>query len=119
MSQRTERIGDQIRGELGTLLLREVRDPRVKLATVSRVQVSRDLGHARVLVSVLGSEEERSAAVSALNGAGGFLRRELAARLSLRVTPQLTFVLDRGAEHSLRISEILDRERSDEPPSGS
>jgi len=108
MSQRTERIADQIRAELATLLQRELRDPRVRLATISRVVVSADLGHARVGVSALGAEAERAAAVAGLESAKGFLRRELARRLSLRTTPELRFELDRGAEHGQRIAEILD-----------
>jgi ribosome-binding factor A len=107
MSQRTQRIGDQIRAELAELLLRELRDPRVKLATISRVEVSPDLSHAVVHVSVLGDESQRTAAVAGLEHARGFLRRELAHRLSLRTTPDLRFLLDRGAEHSQRIDELL------------
>ena len=109
MSLRTDRIGDMLRAEINTLLLREVRDPRVKLATVSRVEVSGDLQHARIAVSVLGSEEEREACVDALKKARGFLRSKLAAKLKrLRSTPELLFELDRAADHNLRISEILD-----------
>ena len=59
MSQRTDRVADSLRKELSVLLMREVRDPRVALATISRVQVARDLGHARIWISVLGDEETR------------------------------------------------------------
>ncbi|HLF56115.1 MAG TPA: 30S ribosome-binding factor RbfA [Thermoanaerobaculia bacterium] len=107
MSQRKQRVGDLIRSELSELFQRELRDPRVRLATVTRATVSGDLRHADVHVSVLGSEEERTAALAALVHARGFLRRELAHRLSLRVTPELKFHLDRGAEHSQRIEELL------------
>jgi len=115
MSQRTERIGDLIRRELAELLRREMRDPRVAQATVTAVEVSRDLGHANVRVSVVGTDAERAAAVDALDNARGFLRRELAARLSLRVTPELHVFLDRGAEHSQRIADLLDSLHRDEP----
>lgn len=107
MSQRTQRIGDQIRAELADLLLREVRDPRVRLATIREVEVSADLSHATVRVSALGDETQRVSAVEGLDRARGFLRRELARRLALRTTPELRFVLDRGAEHSQRISDLL------------
>lgn len=107
MSQRTQRIADQLRAELTQLLMREVRDPRVRLATVSHVEVSADLSHALVRVSALGDEAQRVAVIEGLDRARGFLRRELAHRLSLRTTPELRFVLDRGAEHSERINEIL------------
>lgn len=108
MTQRTERVGDLIRAELADLFLRELRDPRVALATVSSVDVARDFSRATVKVSVLGSEAERTAAVAALERAKGFLRKELSRRISLRTTPELHFLLDRGAEHSQRISEILE-----------
>ncbi len=112
MTQRTERVGDLIRTELADLLLREVRDPRVALASVSSVDVARDFSHATVRVSVLGTEAERLEAISALERAKGFLRRELSRRISLRTTPELHFSLDRGAEHIQRITEILERERA-------
>lgn len=108
MSLRTDRIADLIRNELASLILRDIRDPRVSLATISRVEVSRDFSHANVRVSVIGSDEERAEALRGFESARGFLRRELAQRLSLRITPELHFFLDRGAEHSQRISELLD-----------
>lgn len=109
MSRRSDRVGDLIRAELSDLLLREVKDPRVKLASVTEVDVTSDLRRAVVKVSVLGGEEEqRLETVEALRHARGFLRTELAHRLRLRVTPELQFELDRGAEHSQRISEILE-----------
>jgi ribosome-binding factor A len=107
MSQRTRRVGDLIRTELSELFRRELRDPRVGLATVTRVEVSTDFRHADVHVSVLGSESERAGALEGLASARGFLRRELARRLDLRATPELKFHLDRGAEHSQRIEDLL------------
>ena len=107
MTQRTERVGDLIRAELAELLLRHVRDPRVRMATVSSVDVARDFSHATVKVSALGTEEERLETIAGLEGAKGFLRRELSRRLTLRTTPELHFVLDRGAEQIQRITELL------------
>ena len=108
MSRRTERVSDQLLRELNDLFLREVRDPRARLATVSRIEVSADLHHARAFVSLLGSEDEREACLAALRGASGFLRSKLGARLRLRVTPELAFEIDRGPEHSMKIAEILE-----------
>jgi ribosome-binding factor A len=116
MSRRTERVGDEIRRELNDLLLREVRDPRVRMATVSRVDVSGDLHHARAAVSLIGTEEERDACLRALRGASGFLRTKLGSRLRLRTTPELAFEIDRGPEHSLRIAGILDDLEHHEEP---
>ena len=108
MSQRTERLGDLIRAELSELLRSEMRDPRVALAAVTAVEVSADLAHATVKVSALGDEAARQETVRALIHARGFLRRELARRLDLRLTPELRIELDRGAEYSQRISDLLD-----------
>jgi ribosome-binding factor A len=108
MSRRSDRVGDLIRAELSDLLLREVKDPRVKLASITEVDVTSDLRRAVVKVSALGEEEQRLETVEALRHARGFLRTELAHRLRLRVTPELIFELDRGAEHSQRISELLE-----------
>jgi len=107
MSQRTQRIGDLLRAELSTLVQREMRDPRVALATISGVEVTADLRYARVRVSALGEESRRLETIAALENARGFLRRELAHRLDLRVTPELRFELDRGPEHSQHISDLL------------
>jgi ribosome-binding factor A len=108
MSQRLARVEDLLRAELSELLRREVGDPRARLATIGRIAVSPDLRHARIAVSALGSDEEREGAVDALNHARGFLRSRLARRLRLRVVPDLEFYLDRGAEHSQRISSLLE-----------
>ncbi|MEO8277723.1 MAG: 30S ribosome-binding factor RbfA [Thermoanaerobaculia bacterium] len=113
MSQRTERVADQIRNELAELFLREVRDPRVQLASISRVDVSRDLGHARIWVSVLGSEEDREQAMLGIASATGFLRTQIGRRLRLRVTPELVFELDRGAEYLQNMTELLDKLHKD------
>ncbi len=109
MSRRTRRVEDLLREELSDILLRELHDPRARLATLSAVVVTPDLQQAHVAVSLYGSEEERLAAVEALRHAGAFLRGRLAHRLrDLRRIPALTFDLDRGPEHAQRISELLE-----------
>jgi ribosome-binding factor A len=114
--RRSDRVGDQIRSELSDLLLREVKDPRVRLASITSVDVSGDLSHAKVLVSVLGAEENREPAVQALEHARGFLRSQLARRLKLRIVPELHFKLDRGAEYSRQIEDLLERLEDDREP---
>ena len=108
MTQRTERVEDLLRAELATILQRELRDPRIALATVASVRVSRDLGHAQVRISILGDDDQRQAGLDALIRARGYVRRLLAGRVRLRTVPELEFSLDRGAEHSQRISELLE-----------
>jgi ribosome-binding factor A len=108
VSRRTDRVADLVRAELSLLLLRDVHDPRIKLVSITAIHVTPDLGRAVVNVSVLGTDAERLASLEALRHARGFLRSELARRLDLRVTPELVFELDRGAEHSLTISDLLE-----------
>jgi ribosome-binding factor A len=108
LSRRTDRVSDLLRAELSDLLLRDVHDPRVKLASVTEVEVTTDLKRAIVRVSVLGDDAQRQGTIEGLRHARGFLRTELARRLRLRATPELNFELDRGAEHSQRISDILE-----------
>jgi ribosome-binding factor A len=108
MIRRTDRVSDLLRAELSDLLLREIHDPRVKLASVTGVEVTTDLKRAIVRISVLGDDAQRQETIEGLRHARGFLRTELARRLRLRATPELNFELDRGAEHSQRISDILE-----------
>jgi ribosome-binding factor A len=109
--KRPGQVGDLIRAELAALIHREVRDPRVGFVTITGVKLSPDLCHAQVYVSVL--EEEREAgAVQALQRASGFLRRELAARLSLRNVPTLAFRADPSLRQAARIEELLSREQA-------
>ncbi|MDQ2689380.1 MAG: 30S ribosome-binding factor RbfA [Chloroflexota bacterium] len=118
MSQRTDRLDSQIRQELMELLQREMKDPRVGFATITRVETARDLGTARVWVSVLGTPEEQQAAVKALTDAAPWLRRQLGDRLTIRHVPQLVIRHDDSIEAGdrvLRLLRELDEERAGEP----
>jgi len=109
MTRRTQRVGDVLRTELATILSRRIRDPRVAMTTVTAVDLSPDLKHARVYVSVVGDDSERQASLEALRHAAGFIRGRLAKELKrLKNIPELRFELDRGAEYSQRISELLE-----------
>ena len=117
MSRRTDRVGDTVRAELAEILLREVSDPRVSLASVTRVSVSPDLRKARVGISVLGSDDEaREETLGILRGAAGFIRGRLGRRLTTKVTPELEFVLDQGAEYSQQISDLLEKLDEEDGP---
>ncbi len=104
---RAERLADQIRVELAELISQELKDPRIGFATVTRVELSGDLHHARVWVSVLGEAEEQRATLEGLTSAAGFLRHEIGQRLNLRRVPDLAFILDHSAEESLRVESML------------
>jgi len=102
---RSERVGDRIRQELAKIIGEELRDPRVGFVTVTGVDLSPDLRHARVFVSVLGDEIDES--VAALGRATPFLRRTLARRSGLRFTPELRFVADAAASTGFRVESLL------------
>lgn len=109
MSRRTERIGDVLRAEISTIINRKIMDPRVRLTSVSAVDVSPDLRHARVHVSVVGGQADQEASLEALRHAAGFIRGQVGRELKrLRNIPELRFELDRGAEYSQRISDLLE-----------
>ncbi len=105
---RTRRIGEQMQRELAALIRDAVKDPRVGMVTVSAVEVTRDLAHAKVFVTVLGDETARRDTMTALVSAAGFLRHELGQRMLTRTVPQLRFVYDESIEHGTRLSALID-----------
>ena len=117
MTRRTERINDLLREEISDLLRREVKDPRVGgLVTVTEVDVSPDLRQAKVYVSVLGTDEEKTSTFRALAAASHFLQRELRKRLTIRRVPELSFVADDSIERGARILELLQRAQEGRAP---
>ena len=109
MSQgaRPDRVADQIRGELGQLLAREVHDPRIGVVTITRVQVTPDLQHARVFYTSYGDDRAQRNSGRALHRAIPFLRRQIGARLRLRRVPELEFLYDESIAGQDRIEQLL------------
>ena len=102
------RVNDLIRKEISELIMHEIRDPRLGgIVSVTEVRTSPDLRHAKIFVSVMGSEEEKQQAEEALTSASGFLRRGLGERLSLRYTPLLHFQRDESIERGSRLLELI------------
>jgi ribosome-binding factor A len=108
-SRRQVQVADEIRREIGELLLKQIKDPRVGFASVTEVQVSPDLRHAHINVSVYGSDDEREATMTALHHGSGFFRREIGTALKLRYTPTITFHLDDSLERGDRILRLLNQ----------
>jgi ribosome-binding factor A len=104
---RRERVADALREEISALLHHDVRDPRVGFVTITEVRISPDLSHARIFVSVLGTEEGRRESLDALNRASGFLQRQIFRRLRLKKAPSLMFELDESVQSGSRIEELL------------
>jgi ribosome-binding factor A len=119
-NSRPERVGDQIRVEITGMLSRQVHDPGIGFLTVTRVEVTADLQHARVYYTALGDQKARRESARALERASPFLRRQLAGRLRLRRAPELQFFYDETIEKHDRIERILmeiEQERAQRPPS--
>jgi ribosome-binding factor A len=108
MNRRLQRLGGLFQEELSELLLREVKDPRLtRLVSITRVVISPDLRHARVYVSVMGSEEEKVSTLEGLTAAAPFLRRKLNNRVTLRRIPELSFRRDDSLEQGARVLDLL------------
>lgn len=106
---RTRRVGEQIQRELAALIRDEIKDPRLGMVSVSAVQVSRDLSHAKVHVSVLGTEEQSGESLAVLNHASGFLRHKLGKLMHIRVIPELRFYHDRSLAEGARMGALINK----------
>ena len=107
MSQRTQRVDELLRQEIGALLAKEIADPRIGFATITDVETSPDLGHAKVWVSVIGGQADRVETIRALQQAMGYVRRQLGQRLRIRRIPELHVQLDDSAERGTRVLHLI------------
>ena len=105
---RRARIADQIQRELAEVIRLELRDPRVGLITLTGVELSRDQSHAKVFFTVLGAESAAENAAEGLQRGAGFLRTQLAHRLTTRKVPELHFEFDESVERGMRLSKLID-----------
>ncbi len=108
MSQRIDRVDELLREEIGAILAKDVQDPHIGFATVTDVETTPDLRHAKVWVSVIGGSAERKETLVALDRAMGYVRHELGSRLRIRRIPALHVTLDDSAERGTRVLRILD-----------
>jgi ribosome-binding factor A len=116
-NHRHERVAEEIAHEINAMLAGELKDPRLEGTVVaSEVRVQPDMKHARIFISVQGSEKERVDAIKALEHASGFIRRELGERLQLRRLPELHFTLDLTQEQVERIEQLLKEVKKDNLP---
>ena len=122
--RRTDRINELLREEISVLVRDEVRDPRVGLATVTAVQTSPEMDHAKVYVTTLAESDERAEMLAGLQSAAPYIRSQLSKRLHVRRVPELHFQFDRQLEEAMRIEALLrealpdeQREPADDPDS--
>jgi ribosome-binding factor A len=112
---RQDQLGELIAQELSDLIRTRMKDPRIGFASITDVNVSHDLRHAKVFVSVLGDEQEQRATLSGLNHASGFLRHELAQRMTIRHTPEIAFRLDESIARGTHVLDLINRVSASAP----
>jgi ribosome-binding factor A len=111
---RVEKVQEFIKQEISSIILTELKDPRIGFVTVTSVEVSGDLHLAKIYVSLMGSDEEKTATWQGLQRALGYMRSEIGKRIRLRVTPELSLHLDTSLDYSTRIQELLFKIKQEE-----
>ncbi len=115
MPYRAHRIAEELKNEISVIVAQEINDPRVGFVTVTEVKVSQDLRYARILISVLGSTQEKQETLDVLTRAAGFIRRLIGARIKLRHTPELSFAYDDSIEQGDRMMQLLEEIKDESP----
>lgn len=106
---RSHRVGDQILREISNLLLRKVKDPRLRGVTLTDVRMSKDLRHAYVYYSLVGQDEQKKQTQAGFESAKGFIRKEIAERLQLRYVPDIQFIFDISLEYGQKMERLLEK----------
>jgi ribosome-binding factor A len=112
-------VAEEMREQIAQLVARELKDPRIGFVTITRVEVTADLGHAKVYVSVLGDDKQKRETLVGLKQAAGFVRREVGRRMRMRVLPEVHFVYDKGVDATDRVARLLDEVRARDAADGS
>jgi ribosome-binding factor A len=110
-SRRPQRIALQIQHEVSLMIFRDMKDRRVGFVTVTGVQISPDLRHAKIFISLMGSEEEKKESLATLNHAAGWIRHELGQRIRMKFAPDIVFLLDTSQDYGERIDKLIDEIR--------
>ncbi len=115
--QRSDRVGDEIRTAVAEIIRTGIKDPRLPdMVSVVEVKASRDLSHAHIYISVLGTEQQKKDCLAALRSASGFIRREITRRVRLRIAPELHFEIDDSIARGIRMSQLIDQAMSGSKP---
>lgn len=115
MSTRQHKVEELLKVEVSEIIQREMKDPRLGFITVTGVEISPDLKHAKVFVSVMGDDGQKTMSLKALNRAAGFVRTEIGKRVRMKTTPEIEFRLDSSIDHGVKIFELLERIKKYEP----
>ncbi|MHB0913405.1 MAG: 30S ribosome-binding factor RbfA [Armatimonadota bacterium] len=114
MSTRTEKVRELLKKEISDIIRRDLKDPRLGFVTITDTEVTKDLRHAKVYISVLGDEKAKQETLSVLQHAAGHVRSEFGRRASMRTIPEISFRLDVSVDHGARIFELLEQVKKDE-----
>lgn len=117
MTTRQNKVQELLRAEISDILLREIKDPRLGFITITGVEITSDMRHARVFVSILGSEEDRVRNLKVLRSAEHFVRQTLRSRLAMKVLPEIEFRLDTSADNAIRMLELMEQIKHDDEDS--
>ncbi|MHB1456633.1 MAG: 30S ribosome-binding factor RbfA [Armatimonadota bacterium] len=115
MTTRQERINEMLKIEVSDIIRRELKDPRLGFITITGAEVSKDLRHAKIFISVMGDENQKQETFGVLQRASGFIRSEFSKRATMKMVPAISFRMDSGVEQGARIFELLQKVKSDEP----
>jgi len=119
MSTRQEKVKELLRSEISDIIRRELKDPRLGFVTVTDAKITPDLRSAKVFISIMGDQTQKSDGMKALRSAAGFIRSEFAKRVSMKVTPEIVFMEDVGIERGARIFELLEKIKREDGGEGS
>ncbi|MHB0997779.1 MAG: 30S ribosome-binding factor RbfA [Armatimonadota bacterium] len=114
MSTRQERVKELLKSEISDIIRRGIKDPRIGFVTITDADITRDLRHAKVYISVLGDENQKLESLQVLQRASGYIRGEFGRRAFLKIIPEISFKMDTAIEHGARIFELLQQVKSDE-----
>ena len=106
---RTEKVGQEIKKEISTIIQNELSDPRLGFITIMGVEITKDLQIAKVYFSVMGTDQQKEKASQGLASAAGFIRRLIGERLKLRLTPEIVFKIDNSVSYSIDIAQKIER----------
>ncbi len=110
---RIDKINQAVKEEVGNIIQKEVKDPRLEFVTITQVDVSRDLQHAKVYFTVLGNTDKIKEVQTGLDSARGFIRRLVGQRVRMRYTPEINFIFDQSVEYGMHIEETIERIKSE------
>lgn len=114
MSTRTERVAELLKVEISDIIRRELKDPRLGFITITDVEVTKDMRHAKVYISVLGDETQKKESLAVLQTASGYIRNEFGHRAAMKIIPDISFRMDSAVEQGSRIFELLQQVKHDE-----